>query len=125
MNRSLREIRRIPGVKAAGGTNGIQFKSNDNDSVIIGESNAMKPGESYISPLQLIVTPGYMEAMGIALVKGRYFEQRDDERSPRVVMVDETLARKFWPDRDPIGQRMYQPTDIDFLTTDSHTQSLN
>jgi len=124
MNRSLQEIRRIPGVKAAGATTGIPFKSNYNDSVIIAESHTMKPGESYISPLQLIATPGYMEAMGIALVKGRYFEERDEERSPRVVIVDETLAHRFWPDRDPIGQRMYQPNNIDFLKTDEHTQWL-
>jgi len=124
MNRSLLEIRRIPGVKTAGASTGIPFGSGYGDSVVIAESHAMKPGESFISPLQLIATPGYMEAMGISLVKGRYFEERDDEKSPRVVIVDERLAHRFWPDRDPIGQRIYQPTSIDFMKTDEHTEWL-
>jgi len=121
MNRSLEQIRRMPGVNAAGATTGIPFKNGYSDSVIIAETYAMKPGESFISPLQLIATPGYMEAMGISLVKGRYFEERDDEKSPRVVIVDERLAHRFWPDRDPIGQRMYQPGSIEFMKTDEQT----
>jgi predicted permease len=124
MNRSLEEIRRIPGVKAAGASTGIPFRGGYSDSVVIAESHAMKPGESLISPLQLIATPGYMEAMGISLVKGRYFEERDDEKSPRVVIVDERLAHRFWPDRDAIGQRIYQPSSIDFMKTDEHTEWL-
>jgi predicted permease len=124
MNRSLQEIRRVPGVRAAGASTGIPFKSNYSDSVIVAETHAMKPGESFISPMQLIATPGYMEAMGISLVRGRYFEERDDEKAPRVVIVDESLAHMFWPDRDPIGQRMFQPGSIDFLKTDEHTQWL-
>jgi predicted permease len=124
MNRSLQEIRRIPGVSAAGASTGIPFKGGYSDSVVIAETHAMKPGESFISPFQLIATPGYMEALGISLVKGRYFEEGDDERSPRVVIVDERLAHRFWPDRDPIGQRIYQPNSIDFMKTDEHTQWL-
>jgi predicted permease len=121
MNRSLQEIRRIPGVKAVGASTGIPFKNSYTDSVVLAD-HAMKPGESFISPFQLIATPGYMEAMGISLVKGHYFEERDDDRSPRVVIVDERLAHKFWPDSDPIGQRIYQPGSIDFLKTDEHTE---
>jgi predicted permease len=124
MNRSLQEIRRIPGVKAAGATTGIPFKSGYSDSVIIAETHAMKPGESFISPMQLMATPGYMEAMGIALIKGRYFDERDDEKAPRAVIVDQRLAHLFWPDRDPIGQRMYQPNSIEFMKTDEHTEWL-
>jgi len=55
------------------------------------------------------VTPGYLETMGIALVRGRYFDERDTEAGPRVVIVDERLAGRFWPDRDAIGRRIYLP----------------
>jgi hypothetical protein len=39
----------------------------------------MKPGESVIAPLRIIVTPGYLETMGISLLRGRYFQERDNQ----------------------------------------------
>jgi predicted permease len=125
MSRSLDAIRRTPGVLAAGATSTIPFAGNYDDSVILAEGYVMKPGESVISPRQAVATPGYFETMGIALVKGRYFEDRDDANSPRVVIVDERLAHRFWPNRDPIGQRMFQPNDLKaLLRTDEHTRWL-
>ncbi|HYL77360.1 MAG TPA: ABC transporter permease [Bryobacteraceae bacterium] len=124
VDRSLDAIRLLPGVIAAGATTSIPFSGNQSDSVIIAETYVMKPGESMISPLQLIATPGYMEAMGMALVRGRYFDQHDTESSPRVVMVDERLARKFWSGRDPIGQRMFLPAGPDETRPNEHTQWL-
>ena len=50
------------------------------------------------------VGPGYFEAMSIPLVAGRGFTPRDREGSPRVFIANEALARRLWPDRDPIGQ---------------------
>jgi predicted permease len=82
----------------------------------------MKPGESLISPLNISVTPGYFEAMRISMIRGRSFNDRDNENAPRVVIVDERLARHFWPGRDPIGRRMYFPGDPkDLLKIDEHT----
>src|SRR5262249_36816129 len=49
------------------------------------------------------------------LVRGRFFNEHDGAGAPRVAIVDEKLARRFWPDRDPIGRRMYLPTDINQL----------
>jgi putative ABC transport system permease protein len=51
-------------------------------------------------------TPGYFQAMGIPLLKGRLFEDTDDEASSRVVIVDSEFAENIWPDREPIGQRL-------------------
>jgi putative ABC transport system permease protein len=70
----------------------------------------------------MFVTPGYFEAMGISIVKGRSFNERDNENAPRVVIVDQRLAQHFWPNRDPVGRRMYQPGDSkDLLKIDEHT----
>ena len=52
----------------------------------------MKPGESLISPEQVTVTPGYFEAMHIAMVTGRPFDQRDHATAPGAIIVDERLA---------------------------------
>jgi predicted permease len=49
------------------------------------------------------VTPGYLSTLKIALLKGREFDERDLEGTPRVAIVNETLARQMWPDRDPLG----------------------
>ena len=123
MNRALDSIRRLPGVAAAGATTAIPFSDNYSDSVILAEGHVMKPGESIVSPYRLSVTPGYFETMNIALIRGRYFEDRDNESAAPVVIVDERLARHFLPKRDPIGQRMYRPQNPKELTkTDANTR---
>jgi predicted permease len=125
MTRLLGSVRSVPGVIAAGATTTIPFGGDYNDSVILAEGYAMEPGESLISPRQVTVTPGYFEAMGITLARGRYLDERDDARAPGVVIVDERLAGKFWPDRDPIGRRMYMPSDPqDLLRIDENTRWL-
>jgi predicted permease len=125
MGRVLGAIGGIPGVAAVGATSSIPFGGSYSDSVILAEGYFIRPGESLISPRQLIVTPGYCEAMGIPLARGRYFNEHDTETAPGVVIVDEWLAHKFWPDRDPIGRRMYQPTNPnDLLRTDERTRWL-
>jgi predicted permease len=118
---SLRRLRALPGVSAVGATNSIPFGGNNNDSVIFAEGYQMQPGESVISPSQVSVTPGYFEAMSVRLVHGRFFDQRDavapeamKATPPPVlsIIVDETLAKRFWAGQDPVGRRMYRPNDI-------------
>jgi predicted permease len=122
MNRALPAVRAIPGVAIAGATDAIPLGGNHDDSVILAEGYQMKPGESLISPLNITVTPGYFEALGIKMVRGRSFDDRDSDAAPRVVIVDELLAQHFWPDRDPIGRRMYMPGDAkDLMKIDEHT----
>jgi len=123
VNRSLEAIRRIPGVTAAGASTVIPLSGNSNDSVIIAEGYSMRPGESLISPVNSTVTPGYFEAMNIGLVRGRYFEDRDKDGAPLAIIVDERLARHFWPDQDPLGKRLHYPADInDMFKTDEKTK---
>src|SRR6185295_6468554 len=119
---ALRRLRALPGVTAVGATNTIPFGGNHNDSVILAEGYQMQPGESVISPNQIDVSPGYFEAMGAKLVAGRFFDDRDAAKAPRTVIIDEKLARHFWPDRDPIGRRMFLPEDInDLLAVNAKT----
>jgi predicted permease len=112
VNRALDSIQHTPGVAAAGATTAIPFGNNENDNIIMAEDHVMKPGESLFSPYSLMVTPRYFETMNIALLRGRYFDERDNESAPQTVIVDEQLARHFWPNRDPIGQRMYQSDNL-------------
>jgi putative ABC transport system permease protein len=115
LDRSLRELRALPGVSQVGATDTIPFGGNHSDSVILAEGYQMKPGESVISPQAVNVSSGYFEAIGARLVRGRFFDDRDTPTAPKVIIVDEKLARRFWPDQDPIGRRMYLPQDINNL----------
>jgi predicted permease len=125
VDRALAAIRNVPGVVNAGATTLIPLSGNHSDSVIFAEGYEMQPGESLVSPMQIVVTPGYFEAMSTPLVRGRFFTESDDETSPGAVIVDERLARKFWPDVDPIGRRMYQPSDPqDLLAVNENTRWL-
>jgi len=111
VSRSLEGVRRIPGVISAGISTIVPLEGKYDNSVVLAEGYVMKTGESVISPVRLSVTPGYLETMGISLVRGRYFQDSDNAHSPLVVMVDEKLAKRFWADRDPVGQKMYEPDD--------------
>jgi predicted permease len=111
--RVLARIRQLPGVDAAGASSFLPFSWDGNSTVIIPEGYAPKPGESVISPNQLFVSPGYMEAMKIRLKTGRFFNAGDTVDAPKAVIVDENLARRFWPNQDPIGKRAYLPDSPD------------
>ena len=109
MGRMLDAVQALPGVEAAGFSSAIPFSGLSSDSVIIAEGYQMAPGESLISPFRIIVTPDYFQTMGARLIAGRWFTEGDIEGRQRVMIVDERLARRFWPNGDAVGRRMYQP----------------
>ena len=108
-SRILDRMRALPGVEAVGASSFLPFSWDGNSSVIIPEGRAAEAGASVVSPNQLHVTPGYLEAMKVALKRGRLFTEADGPDAPGVVIVDEALAALFWPDVDPIGRRAYLP----------------
>ena len=114
--RLLDRVRALPGIEAAGVVSNLPLSGNYSDSVILAEGYVMRPGESLISPYRVSASPGYFEAMGIPLTRGRLFAASDTDSSPRVALVDERLAKRFWPNVDPIGRRMWAPESPDDLT---------
>jgi predicted permease len=115
--RALDRVRALPGVEAAGISSFLPFSWDSNSSVVIPDGYAPKPGESVVSPNQLYVTPGYLEALKVSLERGRLFTESDTAEAPRVVIVDERLAARFWPNQDPIGRHMYLPERPDDVTS--------
>lgn len=113
--RALDTVRALPGVLSAGATDTIPFGNRSSDSVILAEGYQMQPGESLISPNQVVATPGYFQAMKIPLLEGRFIDERDTENSQRVIVIDQRLARRFWPDNSPVGKRMWQPQSAQSL----------
>jgi len=115
--RVLEQVRRLPGVTSAGITTNIPFGWDDSSSVIVPEGHVKTPGESVVSPRQVKVTPGYFEAMRVPLKQGRFFSARDDDKAPRVIILDEHLAKLFWPNTNPIGRRIYLPDSVEDIAT--------
>jgi len=76
--------------------------------VLVPEGHVMRPGESLLSPWRSVVSPGYMEVMEIPLREGRYFDESDDIDGQRVIIIDEWLAERYFPEESPVGQRMFQ-----------------
>ncbi len=101
------KVASIPGVKALSQVWGAFPMSGDDEQTFWFESQAKPPSESDMNwAIDYIVEPGYLQAMGILLQHGRFFTDQDNEHSPRVIVVDDVFARKFFPNRDPIGQRI-------------------
>ena len=108
---ALRRVQALPGVTAAGVTDTIPLGNRASASAILAEGYKAQPGESFLAPAEVRVSSGYFEAIGVKLVAGRFFTDRDTATSTRVIIVDDRLARRFWPNQDPIGRRMYKPDD--------------
>ncbi len=105
--RSLMEdVRALPGVTAASMTTRIPFGGGGGSSVILPEGYIPQAGESILSPARSRVAPGYFEALGIPIVRGRAFDARDDASGEQVIIIDEWLANRYFPDENPIGKRM-------------------
>ena len=112
----LRQVRALPGVRGAAGTtalpvNAVRF------SMALPEGQPMVPlAERPIFNIQQL-TPGYAAAMRVPVRHGREFTDDDDAQAPRVVMVNEALARRYWPGENPVGKhillgRQTGPTEI-------------
>ncbi len=93
----------IPGVASAAGTNMLFKWASIEEMRLPGmDSLPVPPGDN--GPFLYGVTPGYMETMGLRLLKGRSIQDTDVEGAPLVAVVNETMANMFWPGQDPLGQ---------------------
>jgi predicted permease len=106
MEELLGEIRALPGVTFASLTTQLPFSGNNSSSVISPEGYIPRPGESLLSPYQNWVGTDYFEAMGIPLLEGRTFERGDNADAQQVIIIDEWLAERYFPNESPLGKRM-------------------
>ena len=107
----LTRLRGLPSVRAAGATDSIPLGFAHSSVVILPEGQEQRAGESSLSPAQVHVSPGYMEAMRVRLIGGRFFDDRDVDTAPPVAIVDQTLAVRFWPGVNPVGRRLHLAVD--------------
>ncbi|MFL5238337.1 MAG: ABC transporter permease [Rhizomicrobium sp.] len=101
----LERVKDLPGVQAVGITHSMPLVGD----YVLGFNIEGRPA---INPADLpstnyySVTPDYFRAMGIRLIRGRVFTPQDDSKAPRVAVINETMARQFFPNEDPIGKRI-------------------
>jgi predicted permease len=122
VDRLLAQVRAIPGVESAGLTSNIPMGSYGGYGPIKAEQYVAAPGESVVSPWRIHVTPGYLEALGTSVIRGRAFDERDRADTEHVMLIDESLAKRFWGDADPVGTRMYRPRNADLNAVDENTE---
>jgi putative ABC transport system permease protein len=101
----LEAVRRVPGVEAAAAVSGgLPLTGNWSRTGVEVPGRPKLEGDDDSIDRRL-VTPNYLQLLRIPLVRGRYLSDDDRAGSQMVMVVNETAARKYWPDRDPIGQR--------------------
>ena len=96
----------LPGVTAAGGVSALPLSQMMAWGPITVEGRTPAPGEAFVNADIRVVGGDYFEAMEIPLVAGRRFDEHDTRDEPRVILVDEALARELWPGQDPLGKRV-------------------
>jgi putative ABC transport system permease protein len=103
----LERTRNLPGVVAAGMTTNIPLERETAYDAIFDVEGRPLPNPNDV-PItgHRVVTPGYLETLGVTLVRGRLIDTNDRADSLPVVVVTEELARQAWPGKDPIGQRV-------------------
>ncbi|MGA2538460.1 MAG: ABC transporter permease [Terracidiphilus sp.] len=106
-NELLERVQRLPGVQFAGAVSALPLSGDGGSGTMTVDSQSVPPQDTTPETDQRVVTQDYFKAMGIPLVRGRFFEARDADTSPRVAIIDESLAQTFWPDQDPIGKRLH------------------
>lgn len=104
-HRLLQQLRQLPGVDAVGLTSTLPTTGDGIESFVVdGFVDPRGPDRSAASPSQVI--GDYFTAMGIPLIRGRYFTEEDNENAQLVVIVNREFAAHYWPNQDPIGKRM-------------------
>ncbi|HYW41286.1 MAG TPA: ABC transporter permease [Bryobacteraceae bacterium] len=103
--RVLDTVEQIPGIQTAGLTDVLPFgQQNDREYFTI-ENRPLPPGQALVADFRR-VSPRYFNTMGIALLQGRLLTDRDVRDAPLAILIDETLARQYWPGENPVGRRM-------------------
>jgi len=103
----LARVRALPGVSSAGAVLQLPLVGLDVDRSAVHLDGAMSERDERPKTARiLLVTPGYFEALGIALEKGRTFSELDTWDAPGAVIVNQAMVREFWPDRDPLGREL-------------------
>ncbi len=117
-NSVVEQLKNSPGIKSVGVTTNVPFGDDGNaDGFIIEGQTGLDENvtESEQAEIQS-VTPGTFQTLNIPLLQGRDFQNTDTNDTPLVVIIDETLARRYWPAGDALGKRIATTGDREWMT---------
>jgi putative ABC transport system permease protein len=104
--RAIEAVRAVPGVTDAGISSVLPFSDNWSTGSFAVEGYQPPTGKPGPWGDQRTVSPGFFTTLRVPLLKGRLFTERDGASGPPVVIVDEELVKRYWPNADPIGKRI-------------------
>jgi putative ABC transport system permease protein len=102
-------VRSLPGVKSFAVSDGLPFGRDANHPAFLIEGRPVTEKKAFGQ--RYSVSPDYFQTMGIELIKGRLFTAEDNRDRPQVIVIDEVLARQYFPNEDPIGKRIKHSVD--------------
>jgi putative ABC transport system permease protein len=101
----VRRVEALPGVEQASLGNIIPLSGTETNDPFSIEGRPFDLSSAPVAGWQL-VTPNYFRTLGIPIMQGRDFTEHDHAESPNVAIINETMARRYWPNEDPLGQRI-------------------
>jgi predicted permease len=104
----LRRLEALPGVQAASVSSDLPMR-DDSELFFYVAGRPVPEKEKMPWAMFYLVSPGYQNAMGLQLLKGRFLTEQDNETAPRAAVIDEVLARGLFPDEDPVGHSIVIP----------------
>jgi predicted permease len=105
--RLIARVQALPGVGSAALASHLPLGTQRSNGNFQLEGQEVPPGEQGFFFEQFSVGPGYFATMGTALLQGREFTEVDREGAPRVAIINEAAARRYWPGQNPIGRRLF------------------
>jgi predicted permease len=108
--------RQLPGVSATGAVSALPLTSAVGWGGMQIEGYVPPPNEPELQVDQRAATPSYFSAMEIPLIRGRVFAETDTDKMPRVAIIDQKMADRFWPNGDAVGKRIRPSDDSPWIT---------
>jgi predicted permease len=105
-SRLLERARTLPGAQSAAVVSSLPLTGFDSDAGFVIEGRPAPRQDQQSVAWVSSVSPGYFRTMGMGLIAGREFTDRDNENSPKVVIISEETARRHFPNENPIGKRI-------------------
>src|SRR5262249_12781066 len=97
---AIERVAALPGVTALGGVNGLPMTDGGANGQFLIDNNPALKGYGEFR----VASPGYFNAMGMRLLRGRLFDQNDGPQTQQVALISESLARQYWPNENPLDK---------------------